>query len=246
MTIALFNWSGGKDSSLALYRVLQEDRYEITGLLTSFNGVKNRVSMHGIRRELLEEQVRQIGLKLYPLILPEVVSMDAYDEQMRQVLTPFKEERVTTCIFGDIFLEDLKTYREKQLQKVGMKAVFPLWQESTERLAQQFIDAGFKAVVVSVDGSKLDQSFVGRKYDNHFLADLPDNVDPCGEYGSFHTFVCDGPIFTNPVPFIKGEIVEKSFEHRDEEDDTHSFTKSSGDKDTAETPVYFYMDLLAS
>lgn len=244
MTVALFNWSGGKDSAMCLHRIMQQNEFEVTGLLTSFNRAKNRVSMHGVRRELLEEQVWQIGLPLYPLMLPENIGMEEYGERMKQALIPHRKEHITTCIFGDIFLENLRSYREQQLQKMDMKAVFPLWQESTERLAQQFIDAGFKAVVVSVDGGKLDQSFVGRKYDNHLLADLPDNVDPCGEYGSFHTFVYDGPIFEEPVSFTKGETVTKKFESPEEED-AHSFNKSSGDKDTAKTSTCFYMDLLS-
>lgn len=240
MKKALFNWSGGKDSTLALHRVLQDERYEIVGLLTSINEAKQRVSMHGVRRALLEEQARQVGLELHPLILPEYIGMEEYNAFMQRTLTGHKREGIRTCIFGDIFLEDLKSYREEQLQKIGLEAVFPLWQQPTEALAREFIEAGFKAVIVSVNGSKLDQSFTGREYDEILLNDLPDEVDPCGEYGEFHTFVYDGPIFEEPVSFTKGEVVEKSFEPQNE-DDTHSFI-TSGDQKKA--PTYFYLDLV--
>lgn len=244
MTKALFNWSGGKDSAMGLYQVIQQNEFEVRGLLTSFNSTNNRVSMHGVCRQLLEEQVQQIGLTLYPFMLPENIGMEEYSERMKQALIPHQKEGITTCIFGDIFLKDLRSYREQQLQRMDMKAAFPLWRQSTKVLAGEFIEAGFKAVVVAADGSHLDASFVGRSYDEDFLADLPEDVDPCGEYGAFHTFVYDGPIFNNPVSFIKGEIVEKSFGHPDK-DDAHSFNKSSLDKDTAKTSICFYMDLLS-
>ena len=242
MKKALFNWSGGKDSSHALYHALQDDRYEVSGLLTSFNGANNRVSMHGIHQRLVREQARQIGISLHPLMLPESINMEDYDSFMQQALEKQKKAGVHTCLFGDIFLEDLKTYREQQLQKVQMEAVFPLWQQSTKRLSRQVIDLGFKAVIVSVNGSKMDRSFTGREYNEGFLADLPEQVDPCGEYGEFHTFVYDGPIFNKPVPFEKGEIVEKKYELNDN-DDSHSFTDSQTNKSHQ---VFFYLDLLSS
>ncbi|MCW9708064.1 adenine nucleotide alpha hydrolase [Fodinibius salsisoli] len=238
MKKVLFNWSGGKDSSLALYHALQGERYIVTGLLTSFNGANSRVSMHGTRKNLVEEQARNIGLELHPLMLPEQVGMEEYDAFMQQALEKHKKKGVRSYIFGDIFLEDLRAYREQQLQKVDMEAIFPLWQQSTEQLARQFIDVGFKAVVVSINGSKLDRSFVGREYDSQFLADLPAEVDPCGEYGEFHTFVYDGPIFDTPVSFQRGEVVAKTYEQQD--DDTHSFQQSGNNNPH---PTYFYLDL---
>src|SRR5699024_7320304 len=170
MKKALFNWSGGKDSSLALYRVLQDEQYEITGLLTNFNASNRRVSMHGIHQRLIEEQARQIGLRLHPLMLPENIGMEDYDSLMQQTLEKQKSLGIQICMFGDILLEDLKTYREQQLQKAQLEAVFPLWQQSTKRLSRQFINLGFKAIVVSVNGSKLGRAFAGREYDAKFLA----------------------------------------------------------------------------
>lgn len=239
MKQVLFNWSGGKDSAMALHRLRQKGRFEIAALLTSFNSANNRVSMHGIRRELIEEQVRQMGLDLHPLMLPEHTGMEAYNALMEQTLTSYKKKEIRTCVFGDIFLEDLKTYRERQLHKIRMEAIFPLWQQSTDRLAQQFIEEGFRAVVVAVNGNKLDRSFAGREYDETFLSDLPREVDPCGEYGAFHTFVYDGPIFDAPVPFERGEVVSKSYTPT-EEDKTHNFA----DERLSEQEVhYYYQDL---
>lgn len=238
MKKAQFNWSGGKDSSLALYHVLQEERHEVAGLLTSFNGANNRVSMHGIHKNLIEAQARQLGFRLQSLKLPEQITMGEYDALMKEAMEDYKQRGIRCCIFGDIFLEDLKAYRERQLQKVGMEAVFPLWKRSTEELAKQFIDLGFKAVVVSVNGNKINQSFAGRDYDAQFLADLPAGVDPCGEYGEFHTFVYDGPIFDRPVPFQKGEIVARTYE---QQDDSHDFNNNDcREKET----TYYYQDLI--
>lgn len=195
--------------------------------------------MHGIRRRLIEEQARQMGLELHPLMLPEHTGMEAYNAHMEQTLTSYKKKGIRTCVFGDIFLEDLKAYREHQLQKIRMEAFFPLWQESTDRLAQQFIEKGFRAVVVAVNGNKLDRSFAGREYDETFLSDLPRQVNPCGEYGAFHTFVYDGPIFDASVPFERGEVVSKSYTSP-EGDKTHNFA----DERPAKQEVrYYYQDL---
>lgn len=239
MKKALFNWSGGKDSSLALYHALRDDLYEVSGLLTSFNGANNRVSMHGIHQRLIDEQARQIGLPLHPLMLPEEIGMEEYDNLMQQALEKQKRAGIQVCMFGDILLEDLKAYREQQLQKIEMEAEFPLWQQSTEQLARQFIEVGFKAVVVSVNGNKLGESFVGRQYDASFLTDLPEEVDPCGENGEFHTFVYDGPIFDEPVLFEKGTIVVKTYELQEE--GKHDFDGANRSK---KEPHYFYQDII--
>ncbi|NGP86849.1 diphthine--ammonia ligase [Fodinibius halophilus] len=239
MKKALFNWSGGKDSSFALYRVLQDDAYEISGLLTSFNKSNQRVSMHGIHQGLIEEQARQIGLPLHKLMLPENLGMEAYNTYMEQELSEHKEKGICTGIFGDIFLEDLKEYREEQLKKIGLNAEFPLWKESTSALSKAFIEVGFKAVVVSVSGQKLGESFVGRLYDESFIEDLPQGVDPCGENGEFHTFVFDGPIFEAPVSFNIGETVERTYDLPDN-DDSHSFRD---DSDQPAQCLYWFLDL---
>lgn len=208
---SIFNWSGGKDSALCLHRVLQEGKYKIDTLLTTLSGTNNRVTMHGVRQELLQRQAESIGLPLTQVFLPEGIGMETYDKLMQEALTPFIQEQVTHAIYGDINLEDLRRYREEQLKKAGLEAVFPLWGLPTQQVVHDFIAAGFKAVVVCVNGRILDSSFVGRELDNAFLNDLPAGVDPCGENGEFHTFVYDGPIFQNPVKFTIGEKVYKTY-----------------------------------
>ena len=226
---ALFNWSGGKDSELALYHLQQDPAFELRQLLTSVNSEAERISMHGVRKEMLEKQTALIGIPLSVLSLPGEISMDDYDRLMRKELTRFVEQGITHSVFGDIFLEDLKQYREERLAEVGLKGHFPLWKRDTSELIREFLDLGFRTLVVSVDGSKLDQSFAGRELNEDFLNDLPPEVDPCGENGEFHTFVFEGPIFQSPVPFRKGEVVGKSY-------------KLS--KETEETVTYWFQDLL--
>jgi len=208
---ALFNWSGGKDSAFALWKILAQNNYTIDCLLTSVNDKFDRISMHGVRRRLLEQQVSSIGIPLEVISIPEETTMDTYNTLMAEKMKSFRENGITHSIFGDIFLEDLKTYREQQLAKVGMKAVFPIWKTDTREVVTQFIKSGFKAVVVSANARLLDKSFAGRLIDQHFLNDLPANVDPCGENGEFHSFVYDGPIFKKPVKFELGETVLKEY-----------------------------------
>ncbi|MFY7787532.1 MAG: diphthine--ammonia ligase [Thermoflexibacteraceae bacterium] len=208
----LFNWSGGKDSALALYHLLQQkNKYDIKSLLTSVNQHYRRVSMHGVRITLLEQQAAQIGIPLHKIELPETLSMDEYSQLMQQTLEQFQAANIHHAAFGDIFLEDLRTYREQQLAKVGMQAVFPLWGKPTKEVLLEFIEKGFQAVIVCVNAKYLDPSFLGRLLDKSFLEDLPPNVDICGENGEYHSFVFDAPIFNQPIPFTKGEIVEKKF-----------------------------------
>ncbi|MGE0268289.1 MAG: diphthine--ammonia ligase [Candidatus Omnitrophota bacterium] len=209
---ALFNWSGGKDSSLALFQILREKDYAVKYLLTSVNKQFQRVSMHGVRIELLKQQAKSLDLPLYILEVPEMPTMEAYNEAMKAALMKFKQEDIHYSIFGDIFLEDLKEYREGQLAKVGMTGVFPIWKRPTRELVTEFIDQGFKAVTVCVHEKFLDRSFVGRDIDGQFIRDLPQNVDPCGENGEFHSFVYDGPIFQQPVKIKIGEVVHKKYE----------------------------------
>ncbi|MCH7534572.1 MAG: diphthine--ammonia ligase, partial [Bacteroidetes bacterium] len=208
---AIFNWSGGKDSAFCLHRLMQSDEFEITTLLTSVNAHFNRISMHGVRVDLLEQQAKSIGLPLYKLELPETPSMKEYEELMTAALNEIKSDGVTHSIFGDIFLEDLKVYREKQLKKIGLEAVFPIWKMPTDQLVREFIDLGFKAVIVCHNDKYLDKSFSGRLIDHDFLNDLPDDVDPCGENGEFHSFVYDGPIFREPIEITIGEKVYKEY-----------------------------------
>lgn len=208
---AFFNWSGGKDSALALYQAQKNGKYSVERLLTNINGKTRRVSMHGVREELLEQQAESIGLPLQKIILPEEPSMPEYEQQMKENLLALKKENFTHAIFGDIFLEDLKTYREQQLALLGLTAVFPIWKRDSVDLIHEFLDLGFKTIVVCIKAGLLPKEFVGRIIDKDFLKDLPKNVDACGENGEFHSFVFEGPVFSKSVNFIKGEIVYKEY-----------------------------------
>ncbi|MBF02196.1 MAG: ATP-binding protein [Flavobacterium sp.] len=209
---AIFNWSSGKDSALTLYKILQENEYEVTTLLTSVNSQYQRISMHGVRIELLEKQAEHIGLPLTKMMIPEMPTMEIYDDVMRKTLLEFKEKGIDYSIFGDIFLEDLRKYREDKLALANFKGVFPLWKKDTKALIQEFLKLGFKTIIVCVNEKYLGKEFVGRVIDENFINDLPPNVDPCGENGEFHTFTFDGPIFSKPVPFELGEIVYRKYE----------------------------------
>jgi len=208
---SFFNWSGGKDSSLALYHTLNNKNYSVEKLLTNVNNQYRRISMHGVREELLEQQASAIGIPLQKLVLTDQPSMIEYEEHMIKTMNQLQQEKFTHSVFGDIFLEDLKIYRETQLAKVGMTAVFPIWKRDTAALIHEFIDLGFKTIVVCVNEKYLDKSFCGRIIDESFITDLPENVDVCGENGEFHTFVFDGPLFNSPVAFTKGEIVYRKY-----------------------------------
>ncbi|OXB21506.1 ATP-binding protein [Flavobacterium tructae] len=209
---ALFNWSSGKDSALALYKILQNPDFKIECLLTSVNQQYQRISMHGVRVELLEAQAKSLGLPLKIMQIPEMPTMEIYEGVMNETLAELKNQGITHSIFGDIFLEDLRKYREAQLVKIGFEGVFPLWKIPTQDLIQEFIALGFKTIVVCVNERFLDKSFVGRIIDQDFINDLPENVDVCGENGEFHTFTFDGPIFSEPVSFEIGEIVYRKYE----------------------------------
>lgn len=208
---SIFNWSGGKDSALAMYYVLKNPELSIGKLITSVNSTHNRVSMHGLRTELLELQADSLGLPLQQLLLADQPTMEAYNQAMAGIMKELKADGFTHAIFGDIFLEDLRKYREEKLAEVGFTAVFPLWKRDTTELVQEFLDLGFKTITVCVKAELLDESFAGRIIDKDFLKDLPKGVDPCGENGEFHTFVFDGPIFKQPIPFTIGETVFKEY-----------------------------------
>lgn len=220
---SFFNWSGGKDSALALYLLLQDERFSMELLLTNVNKAYRRVSMHGVREELIDEQAKAIGLPLHKLLLSEQPSMAEYEASMLQTLTDLKQKAFTHAVFGDIFLEDLKKYRETRLSELGLSAVFPLWKRDTKELVHEFIDLGFKTIVVCTKAELLDEGWVGRVIDKDFLNDLPDGVDPCGENGEFHSFVFDGPIFRQPVPFTIGEKVFREYQApKNDQDDCYS------------------------
>ncbi len=214
-----FNWSTGKDSSLAMY-YLQREGITVDLLLTSVNNHFNRVSMHGIRRELLHKQAKSLGIPLETIELPETPSMEEYNEILQKKVNDLQAKNYTKAVFGDIFLEDLKVYRENQLKPYGIECYFPLWKKDTRKLVEEFIELGFKAVVVSTKAELLDESFVGREISESFLKDLPKNVDPCGENGEFHTFCYDGPIFKSPILFQIGEKQYKQYELEKGKEDT--------------------------
>ncbi len=205
------NWSSGKDAAMALHAALQENVLDVAQLITTVNIKYNRVSMHGLHISLLEAQAKAIGIPLSIINMPESPSMEIYNQTMSEKLMELKALGFTESIFGDIFLEDLRAYREKMLKSVGVTAHFPIWKKDTKALLANFIKDGFKAILVCTNAQLLPKSFCGRLIDESFLEDLPDNIDPCGENGEFHTFCFDGPTFKHPVAFKKGDLVYKTY-----------------------------------
>ena len=203
----IFNWSGGKDSSLALFEIKEQDKFEIATLLTTVNKDYERISMHGIHEDLLEEQRRNLKLSLQKVYLSAQSSNEEYSQSMYKILNGFKDKGIHKAVFGDIYLEDIRRYREDQLSQVEMQAIFPLWNQDTHYLASRFVDLGFKAIITCVDTEAMPKEFAGETYDQYFLENLPDSVDPCGENGEFHTLVYEGPIFENPIGVSKGEKI---------------------------------------
>ncbi len=234
---AFFNWSGGKDSALALYKV-QQQGLPVKALVTSVNSAMNRVSMHGVRRELLEAQAAAIGLPLHTVELPEMPDMKTYEESLRQLNRGFAANGFTHAVFGDIFLEDLKAYREELLFEDGLHCLFPLWKSDTNELMKQFIDEDFKAVVVCVNSAVLDKRFCGRLLDESFVNDLPPGVDPCGENGEYHSFAFDGPVFSKPIAFKTGEVVFKEYPSPTSSDDCFATPQPA--------TGFFFQDLLTT
>ncbi|QXP70447.1 diphthine--ammonia ligase [Polaribacter sp. R2A056_3_33] len=235
-----FNWSSGKDSALALYKILQDPTYNLDLLVTTINKDFNRVSMHGLRNDLLLKQTASIGIDLKTIEFPADVTMDMYAEIMKEAMDSLVEKKYSHTIFGDIFLEDLKTYRDNKLAEVDITGVYPLWKKDTKEVLQEFLALGFKAITVCVNAKLLGEEFVGRVIDEQFIKDLPENVDVCGENGEFHTFVFDGPIFKNPIEFSIGEKVLRSYTLHDNDDDNcHQPKKENSNHDTS----FWYCDL---
>ncbi len=202
----LFTWSGGKDSALALHELRQANNCEIVCLLTTVTQGYDRISMHGVRNELLERQAKSLGLPLRKIEISQGASNEEYQTKMGCELEAFKAQGVTKVAFGDIFLEDLRDYRVEKLKQVGLEAIFPIWKRDTKELAKSFIDNGFKTVITCIDSQLLERKFAGMDFDDEFLSELPEKIDPCGENGEFHSFAYDGPIFSNPINFKKGEV----------------------------------------
>ncbi len=205
----LFCWSGGKDSAMALHIILQRDDVQVTALLTTVTEGYERISMHGVRRELLERQAQSIGLPLHEVRIPPQCVNPIYEARMEEALRVHYAQGVRKVAFGDIFLEDLRVYREKNLARIGMTALFPIWKRDTRELIRLFHAQRFRAIAVCVDPKVLDRRFAGRELDESFFPDLPPGVDPCGENGEFHTFVFDGPIFRSPIPVRTGDVVDR-------------------------------------
>jgi uncharacterized protein (TIGR00290 family) len=205
----LFCWSGGKDSAMALHALLQREDVRVTALLTTVTEGYERISMHGVRRELLERQAESIGLPLHEVRIPPQCVNPIYEARMEEALRVHYDQGVRKAAFGDIFLEDLRAYREKNLARIGMTALFPIWKRDTRELIRAFHVAGFRAMAACVDGKILCREFAGRELDESFFMDLPPGADPCGENGEFHTFVFDGPIFRHAIPVHAGEVVER-------------------------------------
>ena len=202
-------WSGGKDSAMALARVFANDDFEVVGLLTTISMPYDRVTMHGVRRSLVQRQAERIGLPLHIVWLPPEPSNEVYDNLMGEAMLKLKAKGVEGVIFGDIFLSDVRAYREARLSEVGMVAIFPLWGEPTDKLVHKFLSEGYSAIVSCVDTKVLPADFCGRWLDESFFASLPDSVDPCGENGEFHSFVTSAPFFSAPIKVRVGEKVQR-------------------------------------
>jgi uncharacterized protein (TIGR00290 family) len=205
----VIGWSGGKDSSLALREILRNDEYEVAALLTTCTEGFRRISMHGVRCSLLKTQAQELGLPLRKVFISRECSNADYEARMQAALLEYKAAGITKVVFGDLFLEEIRAYRDRMLAAIGLAAIYPVWGRDTRQLAEQFIADGFRATLVCVDPRKLDPSFAGRAFDRTLLRDLPGSVDPCGENGEFHTFVFDGPIFRNPIRIRPGPTVSR-------------------------------------
>ena len=207
-THTALSWSGGKDSALTLW-TLRREGVEPEALITTITDAYDRISMHGVRRELLANQARAAGIALVEVGIPPACVNNVYEARMAQAFSSPPLADVEVVAFGDLFLEDVRSYREQRLTASGRRGLFPLWGRDTNILAREFIAAGFQAIIVCLDPRTLDASFAGRSYDEQLLADLPPSVDPCGENGEFHTFVHAGPIFTEPIACETGKVVER-------------------------------------
>jgi uncharacterized protein (TIGR00290 family) len=203
----LLSWSSGKDSAWSLHVLRQRGEYEVVGLLTTFNAEADRVAMHAVRRELVERQAAAAGLALWPVGLPWPCSNEQYEALMAETCSRAVNEGVVGVAFGDLFLEEVRAYREKQMSKTGLEPIFPVWGLQTRELAREMIAAGVRAKLSCIDTGKLDRSFAGREFDEQMLAELPEGVDPCGERGEFHSFVYAGPMFDSSIAVSVGETV---------------------------------------
>ncbi|MGA9978564.1 MAG: ATP-binding protein [Candidatus Sulfotelmatobacter sp.] len=209
MTKVILSWSSGKDSAWTLHLLRQQPDIEVAALLTTFNSQANRVAMHAVRRTLVEAQAERTGIPLWAVDLPWPCSSLEYEDRLRTACERATAEGIKAVAFGDLFLQDVRDYRIRQLQGSGLELLFPVWQIPTQELSREMIAAGVKAKITCVDPTKLAKSFAGRDYDSRLLEALPAGIDPCGENGEFHTFVYDAPVFSRPIPVQTGEVVER-------------------------------------
>jgi len=205
----LLSWSSGKDSAWTLHTLRSDPRYDVVGLVTTINAAADRVAMHAVRTQLLRAQARAAGLTLWELMIPSPCSNEEYESVLRTAIARAEAEAIDCFAFGDLFLEDIRAYRERQLAPTKLTPVFPLWGRDTRRLAREMIDGGLRARLTCIDPRVLPASFAGREFDDALLNDLPAEVDPCGERGEFHTFAYGGPMFASPLSITGGEVVER-------------------------------------
>lgn len=220
----VFNWSGGKDSALALYKIMQDDDFEVVSLLTTINRQNNRSTMHGIPISLLERQAESIGLPIYILNLTPNGDMLDYESAMSYAVNHFRKQGVTHFAFGDIFLHDVRSYREKQLLPHGIEVVEPLWGKTSKQIMDEFLSSGLQTVVVTITDGVLNQSFVGRTIDRAFVESLPEDVDLCGENGEYHTFCYSGGMFRFPIPFDLGEPTRTTYPIKHDDGTLHEYS----------------------
>jgi uncharacterized protein (TIGR00290 family) len=208
---ALMSWSSGKDSAWALYQLQRNPEIDLVGLFCTVNKAFDRVAMHGVRVELLQKQAKSIGLPLEIIEIPYPCSNDEYEKIMGRFVERAKSDNIAYFAFGDLFLEDVRKYREEKLKDSGIKPVFPIWGVPTDKLAREMIGSGLRTVITCIDPKQTPKEFIGREFNERFLDSLPETIDPCGENGEFHSFVFDGPMFKEPVEIVLGDIV-----HRDD------------------------------
>jgi uncharacterized protein (TIGR00290 family) len=201
----VLSWSGGKDSAMVAYHLLASQKYEIAALLTTITEDFDRISMHGVRRELLERQAESLAIPLHKVMIPKDCSNEIYEARMNEAFSHFKARGITKIAFGDLFLEDIRQYRDERLAQAGMTGLYPIWLRDTDELVRTFIGLGFKAKLACVDTHAIDASFAGRELDAGLLEDLPQSADPCGEHGEYHSFVYAGPIFNKTIDCKAGE-----------------------------------------
>lgn len=205
----LLSWSSGKDSAWALHALRRDPRVQVGALLTTFNEAVDRVAMHAVRRSLVDAQARAAGLPLWPVMIPSPCPNEVYEDRMREAMTRARAEGFTHVAFGDLFLEDVRRYRESRMAGTGLEPLFPIWGLPTGALARQMVAAGVRATLTCVDPRQLDSTFAGRQFDGSLLDDLPEPVDPCGERGEFHTFCHAGPMFEHPIAVNTGPVLER-------------------------------------